>query len=211
MWNFKSCVSLIPLSCFLLHTGQMVDGPQYGVSPQPWDIPVRLPPVFIDMVELVRVPHSSVVKVRSCLISDTTCIWCYFTVTSRKVNMRVCFRCVTSAAALEELAASAATVEDRWEAHYNQLKLTTGLLWYSTTGHGTVWSLSVQQMSRRWEEWLRKWTLEVRLQQVEAWSLTFLLCCVETMLKLPRTRIQTACESQPYGEHSLYFLSWERP
>lgn len=53
----KSSVS----SC---RTGQVVDGPQYGVSPQPWDIPVQLPTRFKDSVETVRVPHSSIVKVQ---------------------------------------------------------------------------------------------------------------------------------------------------
>ena len=53
----KSSVSSCP-------TGQVVDGPQYGVSPQPWDIPVQLPPRFTDKVEMVRVPHSSIVKVQ---------------------------------------------------------------------------------------------------------------------------------------------------
>uniref|UniRef100_A0A3B3ZA20 Uncharacterized protein n=1 Tax=Periophthalmus magnuspinnatus TaxID=409849 RepID=A0A3B3ZA20_9GOBI len=43
--------------------GQAVDGPQFGVSPPPWDIPVSLPQRFSDMVVKVRVPHSSFVKV----------------------------------------------------------------------------------------------------------------------------------------------------
>ncbi|XP_076003180.1 protein SSUH2 homolog isoform X2 [Genypterus blacodes] len=42
--------------------GQPVDGPQYGMSPPPWDIPVNLPQRFTDMVEKIRVPHSSFVK-----------------------------------------------------------------------------------------------------------------------------------------------------
>ncbi|KAF7653065.1 hypothetical protein LDENG_00087830 [Lucifuga dentata] len=42
--------------------GQAVDGPQYGMSPPPWDVPVSLPQRFTDVVEKVRVPHSSFVK-----------------------------------------------------------------------------------------------------------------------------------------------------
>lgn len=49
-------------------TGQTVDGPQYGTSPPPWDIPVSMPQRYTDMVEKVRVPHSSFVKVQSFLI-----------------------------------------------------------------------------------------------------------------------------------------------
>uniref|UniRef100_A0A3Q2PXW7 Uncharacterized protein n=1 Tax=Fundulus heteroclitus TaxID=8078 RepID=A0A3Q2PXW7_FUNHE len=41
----------------------MVDGPQYGMSPPPWDIPVSLPQMYSDKVEKIRVPHSSFVKV----------------------------------------------------------------------------------------------------------------------------------------------------
>lgn len=47
-------------------TGQTVDGPQYGMSPAPWDIPVSLPQRYTDKVEKIRVPHSSFVKVRLC-------------------------------------------------------------------------------------------------------------------------------------------------
>ncbi|XP_071397983.1 protein SSUH2 homolog [Centroberyx affinis] len=42
--------------------GQPVDGPQYGASPPPWDVPVWKPQIFTDRVEKVRVPHSSFVK-----------------------------------------------------------------------------------------------------------------------------------------------------
>lgn len=42
----------------------MVDGPQYGMCPAPWDIPVTLPQRYTDMVEKVRVPHTSFVKVQ---------------------------------------------------------------------------------------------------------------------------------------------------
>ncbi|KAJ0068281.1 hypothetical protein NL108_004636, partial [Boleophthalmus pectinirostris] len=47
---------------FEAYSGQPVDGPQYGVSPPPWDIPVALPQRFTDLVAKVRVPHSSFVK-----------------------------------------------------------------------------------------------------------------------------------------------------
>lgn len=52
---------LIILSCL---SGQVVDGPQYGMSPPPWDIPVSVPLRYTDVVEKVRVPHSSLVKVQ---------------------------------------------------------------------------------------------------------------------------------------------------
>ncbi|XP_004559053.2 protein SSUH2 homolog isoform X1 [Maylandia zebra] len=45
------------------YNGQTVDGPQYGMSPAPWDIPVSLPQRYTDKVEKIRVPHSSFVKV----------------------------------------------------------------------------------------------------------------------------------------------------
>nr|XP_019961860.1 PREDICTED: protein SSUH2 homolog isoform X2 [Paralichthys olivaceus] len=44
------------------YNGQMVDGPQYGMCPQPWDVPVTLPQRYTDMVEKVRVPHTSFIK-----------------------------------------------------------------------------------------------------------------------------------------------------
>lgn len=47
----------------MLSQGQPVDGPHFGISPQPWDIQVMLPQRFEDRVEKVRVPHSSIVKV----------------------------------------------------------------------------------------------------------------------------------------------------
>ncbi|KAM7401537.1 hypothetical protein PAMP_016844 [Pampus punctatissimus] len=49
------------------YKGQMVDGPQYGMSPPPWDIPVSLPARYTDMVVKARVPHSSFVKKRCVL------------------------------------------------------------------------------------------------------------------------------------------------
>uniref|UniRef100_A0A3P8U1A5 Uncharacterized protein n=1 Tax=Amphiprion percula TaxID=161767 RepID=A0A3P8U1A5_AMPPE len=50
-------------SLFVLFPGQLVDGPQYGVSPPPWDVQVMFPQRYADQVEKVRVPHSSFVKV----------------------------------------------------------------------------------------------------------------------------------------------------
>ncbi|TDH13473.1 hypothetical protein EPR50_G00033320 [Perca flavescens] len=49
-WQFES------------YNGQVVDGPQFGMSPPPWDIPVTPPARYTDKVEKVRVPHSSFVK-----------------------------------------------------------------------------------------------------------------------------------------------------
>lgn len=45
------------------YNGQPVDGPQYGMSPPPWEIPMVLPERFSDRVEKIRVPHSSFIKV----------------------------------------------------------------------------------------------------------------------------------------------------
>uniref|UniRef100_A0A8C4WAJ5 Ssu-2 homolog n=1 Tax=Gopherus evgoodei TaxID=1825980 RepID=A0A8C4WAJ5_9SAUR len=44
-------------------TNNLVDGPQNGASPQPWDIKVQAPPMFQDDTKKFRVPHSSLVKV----------------------------------------------------------------------------------------------------------------------------------------------------
>lgn len=44
-------------------TGQMVDGPQNGPSPPPWEIQVPYPQKYTDVVMKAQVPHSSVVKV----------------------------------------------------------------------------------------------------------------------------------------------------
>ncbi|MBN3290881.1 SSUH2 protein, partial [Polypterus senegalus] len=43
-------------------TGQLVDGPQYGIPPLPWDVAVEVPPMHKDIEEKVRVPHTSSVK-----------------------------------------------------------------------------------------------------------------------------------------------------
>uniref|UniRef100_A0A3B5MES2 Uncharacterized protein n=1 Tax=Xiphophorus couchianus TaxID=32473 RepID=A0A3B5MES2_9TELE len=45
------------------YNGQAVDGPQYGASPPPWDIPVSPPQMYSNRVEKIPVPHSSFVKV----------------------------------------------------------------------------------------------------------------------------------------------------
>ncbi|KPP62411.1 protein SSUH2-like [Scleropages formosus] len=45
------------------HTDQFVDGPQYGQSPPPWAVAVEGPPMYTDLTQKVRVPHSSFVKV----------------------------------------------------------------------------------------------------------------------------------------------------
>lgn len=44
-------------------SGQYVDGPQYGSIPPPWQVEVLYPPKFTDMVQKVRVPHTSSIKV----------------------------------------------------------------------------------------------------------------------------------------------------
>ncbi|KAI9540609.1 hypothetical protein NQZ68_038982 [Dissostichus eleginoides] len=60
-------------------TGQVVDGPQYGASPPPWDIPLMLPQRYSDRVEKTRVPHSSFVKMchkcNGC--GRTRCVGCH--------------------------------------------------------------------------------------------------------------------------------------
>lgn len=62
------------LPCVCLQTGQMVDGPQYGASPPPWDVPVSLPQRYTDRVDKVVVPHSSFVKVQLFfLLFNTVC------------------------------------------------------------------------------------------------------------------------------------------
>nr|XP_042706162.1 protein SSUH2 homolog [Chrysemys picta bellii] len=43
-------------------TNNLVDGPQNGASPRPWDIKVQAPPMFQDDTKKFRVPHSSLVK-----------------------------------------------------------------------------------------------------------------------------------------------------
>ncbi|XP_030634425.1 protein SSUH2 homolog [Chanos chanos] len=44
------------------HTGQYIDGPHNGVSPPPWEVQVQYPPKYTDVVQKVRVPHSSFIK-----------------------------------------------------------------------------------------------------------------------------------------------------
>uniref|UniRef100_A0A3P8UA52 Ssu-2 homolog n=1 Tax=Amphiprion percula TaxID=161767 RepID=A0A3P8UA52_AMPPE len=61
------------------YNGQLVDGPQYGVSPPPWDVQVMFPQRYADQVEKVRVPHSSFVKLchkcNGC--GNTRCTSCF--------------------------------------------------------------------------------------------------------------------------------------
>lgn len=45
------------------YLGNLVDGPQNGTSPRPWDIKVQTPPLFQDDTRKFRIPHSSLVKV----------------------------------------------------------------------------------------------------------------------------------------------------
>ncbi|KAF3855626.1 hypothetical protein F7725_016349, partial [Dissostichus mawsoni] len=58
---------------------RVVDGPQYGASPPPWDIPLMLPQRYSDRVEKTRVPHSSFVKMchkcNGC--GRTRCVGCH--------------------------------------------------------------------------------------------------------------------------------------
>uniref|UniRef100_A0A8D0B712 Ssu-2 homolog n=1 Tax=Salvator merianae TaxID=96440 RepID=A0A8D0B712_SALMN len=49
-WNFEP------------YTNALVDGPQNGASPHPWDIKVQVPHMFQDDTKKFRVPHSSIVK-----------------------------------------------------------------------------------------------------------------------------------------------------
>ncbi|XP_071350637.1 protein SSUH2 homolog [Trachinotus anak] len=66
-WQFES------------YNGQMVDGPENGMSPPPWDIPVALPQRYTNMVQKVRVPHTSFVKLcHTCHgCGRTRCIACF--------------------------------------------------------------------------------------------------------------------------------------
>ncbi|XP_070789681.1 protein SSUH2 homolog [Pituophis catenifer annectens] len=44
------------------YTNALVDGPQNGVSPRPWDIKVQVPQMFQEDTKKFRVPHSSLLK-----------------------------------------------------------------------------------------------------------------------------------------------------
>lgn len=89
-------------------TGQPVDGPQFGVSPLPWDIPVPLPQRFSEKVEKVRVPHSSIVKVGA-FFRDESQEGNSLQLT--RVCVCVCVRSVTCAPAVGESSAPPAPVE----------------------------------------------------------------------------------------------------
>uniref|UniRef100_W5K9Y7 Ssu-2 homolog n=1 Tax=Astyanax mexicanus TaxID=7994 RepID=W5K9Y7_ASTMX len=74
------------------YTGNtFVDGPQYGLSPKPWNVEVQYPPKFTDMVKKVRVPHTSSVKCMSCHgmghSSNRRCAGCH------GGGRRACMRC----------------------------------------------------------------------------------------------------------------------
>lgn len=89
-----------------------MDGPQYGTSPAPWDIPVSAPQRYADVVERARVPHSSFVKVQA---GFSLQLFLCFLLTSRAclcVSLRV-LSCVTSATAVGGLGVSPAAAEDR--------------------------------------------------------------------------------------------------
>jgi len=43
-------------------TGQMIDGPQNGLAPQPWDIPAQPSQLFTPQEALIEVPHTAAVK-----------------------------------------------------------------------------------------------------------------------------------------------------
>ncbi|XP_030062244.1 protein SSUH2 homolog isoform X2 [Microcaecilia unicolor] len=47
------------------YTGQLVDGPENGASPQPWDVQVSTPNMFQEDTRRLRISHSSHVKVCS--------------------------------------------------------------------------------------------------------------------------------------------------
>uniref|UniRef100_A0A8C3P736 Ssu-2 homolog n=1 Tax=Chrysemys picta bellii TaxID=8478 RepID=A0A8C3P736_CHRPI len=66
-------------------TNNLVDGPQNGASPRPWDIKVQAPPMFQDDTKKFRVPHSSLVKVIQSM--------------DRLKSRAKCMRCVTCSGA----------------------------------------------------------------------------------------------------------------
>ena len=41
----------------------MIDGPQNGLAPQPWDIPAQPTQLFTPQEALIEVPHTAAVKV----------------------------------------------------------------------------------------------------------------------------------------------------
>ena len=41
----------------------MIDGPQNGLAPQPWDIPAQPSQLFTPQEALIEVPHTAAVKV----------------------------------------------------------------------------------------------------------------------------------------------------
>ena len=47
-----------------IYVGQMIDGPQNGTAPGPWDIAASPPSLFQDYVQHFEVPHTASVKVK---------------------------------------------------------------------------------------------------------------------------------------------------
>lgn len=48
----------------ILYTGQLIDGPQNGTAPGPWDIQATPPTMFQNTEQNLEVPHTASVKVR---------------------------------------------------------------------------------------------------------------------------------------------------
>nr|XP_042900882.1 protein SSUH2 homolog [Parasteatoda tepidariorum] len=44
------------------YLGQVIDGPENGTPPSPWDIPVTIPGLFMDNKRTFEVPHTAYVK-----------------------------------------------------------------------------------------------------------------------------------------------------
>ena len=61
--NFGCISSLYILYFNLFFSGQMIDGPQNGLAPQPWDIPAQPSQLFTPQEALIEVPHTASVKV----------------------------------------------------------------------------------------------------------------------------------------------------
>ena len=57
-----------------IYVGQMIDGPQNGTAPGPWDIAASPPSLFQDYVQHFEVPHTASVKVKKkpCTLKNHT-------------------------------------------------------------------------------------------------------------------------------------------
>ena len=54
------------------YTGGVVDGPEHGAAPPPWDIPCQADNLFVNQVKKLEVPHTATLKVNNVhLLSDT--------------------------------------------------------------------------------------------------------------------------------------------